>query len=380
MEEYMSKRSTWVGGAITLLVVLSMALVSFATGVKADTPAAHAGKHAASKSSASSKAATRCKTVNKPKGTLIFSDYQFPASNNWYTSGNNIATTEQTSVLQDGIDFYNYQAKLTPDMVTKIPSLKNGGISKNFKTYTFHLKPGIYWSNGMPITSTDFKFSWLVNMQKVTGPYCLQTCDDIASIDTPNASTVVYHLKKVEGPALTTVLSYWIWPHVWKGPHGWPNGNYKAAAKLLETNTYTFEDTKYPYSGPFMTQSFVKDSRIVYVPNPHYRIMACGTSLKKFIFTVYTDQNALVAAAATHATDITTDYAQADLPLIKAHKNAYKYDDIAAFGLQLFTFNWDPTYNGKPNPVHNLKVRQALDLALDHYGVSAALNGSNSIG
>jgi peptide/nickel transport system substrate-binding protein len=42
------------------------------------------------------------------------------------------------------------------DMATEVPTAANGGITDGGKTYTFHIKPGIDWSNGREVTAADF--------------------------------------------------------------------------------------------------------------------------------------------------------------------------------------------------------------------------------
>jgi peptide/nickel transport system substrate-binding protein len=47
---------------------------------------------------------------------------------------------------------------VAPDMATVVPARSNGGISANGLTYTFHIRPGVYW-NSTPkrqVTAADF--------------------------------------------------------------------------------------------------------------------------------------------------------------------------------------------------------------------------------
>ena len=45
-------------------------------------------------------------------------------------------------------------ARGTPvgDLATEVPSLANGGISRDGKTYTYHLRGGVRWHDGVPLT------------------------------------------------------------------------------------------------------------------------------------------------------------------------------------------------------------------------------------
>jgi len=47
-----------------------------------------------------------------------------------------------------------------PHLVTEIPSMDNGGLSEDGLTITLNLRDDIVWSDGTPITSADFKFTY----------------------------------------------------------------------------------------------------------------------------------------------------------------------------------------------------------------------------
>ncbi len=48
---------------------------------------------------------------------------------------------------------------LTPDLLTAVPSLTNGGISADELTYTLHLRAGLKFEDGTPINATVLKYS-----------------------------------------------------------------------------------------------------------------------------------------------------------------------------------------------------------------------------
>ncbi|MCA1814077.1 MAG: ABC transporter substrate-binding protein [Halobacteriales archaeon] len=69
------------------------------------------------------------------------------------------------AVLQNVYDtlvYYNRASAtdLVPTITTAVPSLENGGISEDGLTYTFHLKPGVRFSDGTPLSAADVKFSF----------------------------------------------------------------------------------------------------------------------------------------------------------------------------------------------------------------------------
>ena len=57
-------------------------------------------------------------------------------------------------VIADG------NGKLVGDLATEVPSLANGGISKDGRTYVYHLRSGVRWHDGAPFGARDVAFTW----------------------------------------------------------------------------------------------------------------------------------------------------------------------------------------------------------------------------
>jgi ABC-type oligopeptide transport system substrate-binding subunit len=101
----------------------------------------------------------------------------------------------------------------------------------------------------------------------------------------------------------------------------------------------------------------------------YYSGMTCGASIKSLIFAFYSSKPGMIAAAASRATDITTNYTAADVPDLLKHKSKFKTHVDPSFTFEHIELNVDKQYKGKPNPLGNASVRQALALALDKYGL-----------
>jgi peptide/nickel transport system substrate-binding protein len=349
----MTVRSTWLHVAATLCVILPLGLISVSS-----THAAGAAK---------SSIPVRCKHRTVARGTLKYSDWEFPDTMNPYQS--TLAVTAETTNAQfDGLFSYNAQAHVIPQMAASIPTLKNGGITSGGKTITLHLKKGLLWSNGTEITSRDIWMGWKVGMDKATGPACAGTCDHIVKIDTPDKYTAILHLNAVYAPAIPYAVPSNIWPTKWAGAWG-TNDFHAAAVKLGQDATYNFEDTSYPTNGAYTITQFVKDDRIVLAPMKYYNDENCGGAVKQLIFAFYSDKPGMIAAAASKQTDVTQDYTPADIPELRKHTDAYRLYTNPGFTFEHLEFNVDKTYNGSPNPLANTSVRQALALAIDKIGL-----------
>jgi peptide/nickel transport system substrate-binding protein len=280
----------------------------------------------------------------------------------------------------DGLFTYNQKAQLIPDVATKVPTIKNGGIKDGGKTFIVNLKPGTKWANGATLTSADIKFGWKVGSDKVSGPACLGACDVISRIDTPSKYQVVFHLKQITAPFLAQDLPP-IYPTKWAG--SWINDPHAAASTIYQDTKFNFEGPDFPTNGPYQVApgGFVNNDRVVLQPMKYYNILSCGGSLKSLIFVFYSSKPGLIAAAASKQTDLTGfggGYTPADLPELKKHTSDYKLSSVPGFGLEHLEFNLDSTYKGSPNPVSNANVRLALALALNKVGLVQSALGTSA--
>ena len=89
----------------------------------------------------------------------------------------------------------NDRGQLEGDLATAVPSLRNGGISKDGTTYVYHLRRGVRWQDNVPLTSADVRFSWQAIVNPNNNTLHREGYTEIASIDTPDPYTVVVHLK-----------------------------------------------------------------------------------------------------------------------------------------------------------------------------------------
>ncbi|WP_043445876.1 ABC transporter substrate-binding protein [Halotalea alkalilenta] len=84
-----------------------------------------------------------------------------------------------------------YDAQLQP-----MPQLASAWeISDDGLTYTFHLREGVQWHDGEPFSADDVVFSTDVFMRE-TNPRSRAILDHVASIEAPDANTVVFTLKQ----------------------------------------------------------------------------------------------------------------------------------------------------------------------------------------
>src|SRR5579883_2612675 len=92
---------------------------------------------------------------------------------------------------------------ITPGIAAQIPTLQNGGISQDLKTWKITLRSGLKWSDGQPLDARDVDFTWKLWVNpKFTAAstigYNLITGADIS----PDNLTITFHLKQAFAPFL----------------------------------------------------------------------------------------------------------------------------------------------------------------------------------
>jgi peptide/nickel transport system substrate-binding protein len=91
---------------------------------------------------------------------------------------------------------YDDHFNLVPDLITEIPSVANGGVSADHRVYTYHLRSGVRWHDGRPLTSRDVRFTFDVIMNPKVNVESREGWEAVASLETPDDTTVVFRLHK----------------------------------------------------------------------------------------------------------------------------------------------------------------------------------------
>ena len=88
--------------------------------------------------------------------------------------------------------------------LTVIPNLaERFEQSPDALTYTFHLRPGVKFHDGKSMTSADVKYSFERCKNKDTGAVNFEVFNDVAAIETPDDTTVVIKMSRVNAPFLS---------------------------------------------------------------------------------------------------------------------------------------------------------------------------------
>lgn len=152
------------------------------------------------------------------------------------------------------------RSRLVPDVALEVPTVPNGGISPDGKTITYHLRKGVRWQDGQPLTSRDVVFTYHAIVNPRNNVQGLLGYEDIADVVAPDDYTVVVHMKRVDSPIVTLFMCL--------------DGDYPILpAHLLATypdlNHAAYND-KPIGSGPFSVVDWVRGDHITFAANPDY--------------------------------------------------------------------------------------------------------------
>ncbi len=88
------------------------------------------------------------------------------------------------------------RGRLVGDLATVVPSLANDGISRDGRTYVYHLRRNVVWHDGVAFGARDVVASWGAVMNPANDTFEDEGYDRVASIEASDRYTVVVHLRQ----------------------------------------------------------------------------------------------------------------------------------------------------------------------------------------
>ncbi len=156
----------------------------------------------------------------------------------------------------------NASRERIPDLAAIVPTLANGGISKDGLTITYHLRHDAHWTDGEPVTSTDVKFSYEQIMNSANNVLSRRGFDQIASIDIPDRWTVVVHMRRVFPPIVDAFFGESDQPYDIVPAH--------VLSKYANLNTIRFDAEPTVSDGPYRFGRWVRGDRVELLANDGY--------------------------------------------------------------------------------------------------------------
>ncbi|MGA3296220.1 MAG: ABC transporter substrate-binding protein [Candidatus Bathyarchaeia archaeon] len=225
--------------------------------------------------------------------------------------------------------------------------------SPDGKVWTFHLRKNVKWHDGVPFTSADVKFHYmlLLNNTSIIKPYL--TSPGLRSIETPDDYTVIFRFDKLVQP--TDAFAYgqadaFILPkHIYEGTD-------------LKSNPANLKPIG---TGPFKMTEYVKDDHITMAANPDY--FMGRPYLDTVIWQIIPSQQTAELAFQNNRVDVIHEslgIAFADIASWKTMPNI-TVDTYQYYTTWRITFNFRPAAQEQFPWLKDVRVRQAIALAID---------------
>jgi peptide/nickel transport system substrate-binding protein len=243
---------------------------------------------------------------------------------------------------------------ITPGVATVVPTATNGGISADLKTWTFHMRPGLKWSDGQPYDARDVDFTWKLWTNPKFPAASTIGLNLITSADVSSDNlSITFHLKQAFSPFLS------VWTDGINAPL--PAHHFQGIAP---DKIVTSSDNLNPSvsSGPFMMKESKPGDHYTVVKNPNYYRASEGLPyLDSVVFRIVTNQDTILkdlqAGTVDSAwfLDVTKTIAYQRLTNYTLASNPH------ASNFEAMYFNFHNAVLGK-----NPEVRQAMAMAIDH--------------
>ena len=269
--------------------------------------------------------------------------------------------TDVSSTFLEPLIAPDENARYVPAMATEVPTQANKGIritdGGKKMTVTYHLRPGIKWADGAPVTSADIKFTWeAVKNPKYLGPEKDGT-EEIERIELPDPLTAVIYYNQVYPGFKSALFGYGILP--------------KHALEGKDLNKDPFWDKPFG-AGPFKVTEFKRGQYVILDRNTnYYRKDEKGVGLPyldRMIFKIIPNTNTIVTQLKSGEIQFAYNI---PFTLAPSVDNVPGIKVIRAKTLRFLHL----TYNHKNEFLKDLNVRKAIAHAIDRDAINKALGG-----
>ncbi|MHB8433854.1 MAG: peptide ABC transporter substrate-binding protein [Candidatus Tyrphobacter sp.] len=235
-----------------------------------------------------------------------------------------------------------------PMLAAQVPTLENGGVSRDGLTITYHLRRDAYWTDGVPVTARDVKWSWQAIINPNNNVVSRHGYDEIRTIDSPDPYTVVVHLKERFSPFVNTFFA--------ESDQPYPIAPAHVLDKYPNINQIPFNSEPTVSDGPFRFGEWSHGDHITLLRNDRFFMGRPG--LQRVDLKIVPDENTSVNMLRTHAIDWIYQAS------IETYPQTSQIPDTHIVWMNVNGYE-DIQLNDARPYLRDVRVRQAIAYALD---------------
>lgn len=252
-------------------------------------------------------------------------------------------------LVQEQPDFERHPPTFEPQLAERWE------FSPDRRTLTFHLRRNVVWSDGVPVTAEDVRWTWQAQTHPEVGWGESAAKERIADVEVVDPHTVRFHFREVYGKQLQEANEGMILPqHAWSAL---PFAQWRTGADWFREHLVT--------SGPFRLASWSPQQELVLERNPrHYR--AGLPRLDRVVVRVVPDQASLLTQLRNGELQFAGQISPADVEVVRGDPQL----KLVSYWFKLFVvlaWNTDDPRFASPD------VRRALAMAIDRQAMVDAL-------
>jgi peptide/nickel transport system substrate-binding protein len=180
--------------------------------------------------------------------------------------------------------------KFTPQLAAEVPTVANGGISKDGLSWRVKLRPNVTWHDGAPFTADDVKFTLDLINNKNFRAYSRNGHELVTDLQVVSPTEITWRMQKPYAPYPSILSWTFIVPQHILG-------------KAADPNTAPFNNSPVG-TGPFRWSERMAGDHITLVAND--RFFGTGPYLERLVFRYIPDLTVLFTQFQTGAIDHTS--------------------------------------------------------------------------
>jgi peptide/nickel transport system substrate-binding protein len=249
-------------------------------------------------------------------------------------------------------DFAEHPPTFAPELA------KSYDWSPDHKTLTFHLREDAVWSDGVPLTAEDVRWTWQAQRDPAVAWDNAFMKREIGDVEVVDPHTVRVHFNRAYAKQMGDVNEGGILPkHAWSQL---PFARWRQSADWLKRHAV--------YSGPFVIASWTPQQEIVLQRNERY-FLKDRPYLDRVVMRFTPDTGSILVQLLNGEVDFTPQVSPRDAPRLQADPHLR----LIAYWSNLYVFiawnNEDPLFADRD-------VRRALTMAIDRQAIVDSILGS----